>query len=106
MLISSTSKIEDVHPMNIELMHLECLGKMVSTNPWAALGSTGKSIPIYGFGTAEDPFSSNNKAVKESVLHAIELGCRHFDTVEVYRSEQSLGEAIAKALRLGLIITR
>ena len=73
--------------------------------PVAPLGSTGKTIPILGFGTAEYPFG-NFKAVKQSVLHAIKLGHRHFDTAAIYQSEKPLGEAIAEALRLGLIKSR
>ncbi|KAJ4710183.1 putative Aldo-keto reductase [Melia azedarach] len=80
--------------------------KMARTIPSAALSSTGKTIPLLGFGTADYPFLSDNEAVKESVLHAIELGYRHFDTAELYQSERSLGQAIAEALRLGFIKSR
>ncbi|KAJ4710177.1 putative Aldo-keto reductase [Melia azedarach] len=79
---------------------------MARTIPSTTLSSTGETIPILGFGTADYPFSSDNEAVKESVLHAIELGCRHFDTAAIYQSEVSLGRAIAEALRLGLIKSR
>lgn len=44
--------------------------------------------------------------MKQSVLQAIELGYRHFDTAAIYQSEQCLGEAIAQALHLGLIKSR
>ncbi|KAJ4710176.1 NADPH-dependent codeinone reductase-like protein [Melia azedarach] len=80
--------------------------KMVGSIPSAALSSTSKTIPLLGFGTADYPFLSDNEAVKESVLHAIELGYRHFDTAELYQSERSLGQAIAEALRLGFIKSR
>lgn len=73
--------------------------------PVATLGSSGKTIPVLGFGTAEYPFG-NYEGVKQSVLHAIKLGHRHFDTAAIYQSEQPLGEAIAEALRLGLIKSR
>ncbi|KAH9794302.1 Deoxymugineic acid synthase 1 [Citrus sinensis] len=53
--------------------------------PEAPLGSTGKTIPLVGFGTAQFP---------------------HFDTAAIYQSEEPLGEAIAQALRLGLIKSR
>ncbi|KDO40456.1 hypothetical protein CISIN_1g041959mg [Citrus sinensis] len=65
--------------------------------PEEPLGSTGKSIPLVGFGTVEYPL---NEAFKERVLHAIKLGYRHFDTAAAYPSEQPLGEALAEALRL------
>ncbi|KAH7516189.1 hypothetical protein FEM48_Zijuj10G0109000 [Ziziphus jujuba var. spinosa] len=73
--------------------------------PVAPLGSSGKTIPILGFGTAEYPFG-NFEAVKQSVLYAIKLGHRHFDTAAIYQSEKPLGEAISEALRLGLIKSR
>ncbi|KAF2305712.1 hypothetical protein GH714_007707 [Hevea brasiliensis] len=44
--------------------------------------------------------------VKQSVLHAIEVGYRHFDTAAVYQSEKPLGDAIAEALHRGLIKSR
>ncbi|KAH9750193.1 Deoxymugineic acid synthase 1 [Citrus sinensis] len=68
--------------------------------PEEPLGSTGKSIPLVGFGTVEYPL---NEAFKERVLHAIKLGYRHFDTAAAYPSEQPLGEALTEALRLGLV---
>ncbi|KAK2635543.1 hypothetical protein Ddye_030335 [Dipteronia dyeriana] len=76
------------------------------TIPVAALTSTGKTIPLVGFGTAEYPFSSSNEASKEAALQAIRSGYRHFDTAALYQSEQPLGEAIAEALSLGLIKSR
>ncbi|KAK3200065.1 hypothetical protein Dsin_023480 [Dipteronia sinensis] len=73
-----------------------------------ASSSTDKtmSIPLIGFGTAEFPFASTHETAKESVVHAIKLGYRHFDTAALYQSEQPVGEAIAEALRQGLIKSR
>ncbi|KAG7949767.1 hypothetical protein I3843_13G079300 [Carya illinoinensis] len=65
--------------------------------------SSGKTIPLLGFGTAEFPFGTSSATMKQTLLHAIKLGYRHFDTAAVYQSEQHLGEAINDALRLGLI---
>ncbi|KAF8040042.1 hypothetical protein BT93_B2303 [Corymbia citriodora subsp. variegata] len=73
--------------------------------PQLSMGSNGKSIPLLGFGTAEYPLG-NTKNLKEIVLRAIELGYRHFDTAAVYQSEKPLGEAIAEALKLGLVKSR
>ncbi|RYR33487.1 hypothetical protein Ahy_A10g048086 [Arachis hypogaea] len=39
-------------------------------------------------------------------MEAIKLGYRHFDTASIYGSEQVMGEAIAEALKLGLISSR
>ncbi|XP_059658397.1 non-functional NADPH-dependent codeinone reductase 2-like [Cornus florida] len=71
--------------------------------PKVRVGSS--SIPLLGFGTAVFPFVVSETA-KESILHAIKLGYRHFDTAANYKSEPSLGEAIAEALRLGLVTSR
>ncbi|KAL6295313.1 hypothetical protein ACE6H2_003455 [Prunus campanulata] len=64
-----------------------------------------KSMPVIGLGTASYPFAYN-EATKEVILNAIRAGYRHFDTAAVYRTEQSLGEAISQALSLGLIKSR
>ncbi|KAG7949769.1 hypothetical protein I3843_13G079400 [Carya illinoinensis] len=65
--------------------------------------SSCKSIPLLGFGTAEYPFGASSETMRETFLHAIRLGYRHFDTAALYQSEQYLREAIDEALRLGLI---
>ncbi|KAK9277677.1 hypothetical protein L1049_007224 [Liquidambar formosana] len=79
--------------------------EMGSSIPEAPLGSTDATIPLLGFGTAVFPFAAS-ETMKESILHAIKLGYRHFDAAAVYQSEQPLGEAIAVALGLGLIQSR
>ncbi|KAK6921582.1 NADP-dependent oxidoreductase domain [Dillenia turbinata] len=68
--------------------------------------SRGKAIPLIGFGTASFPFGECNSLVKESILHGIKLGYRHFNSAAIYQSEQPLGEAIVEALHLGLIKSR
>ncbi|XP_031248212.1 non-functional NADPH-dependent codeinone reductase 2-like [Pistacia vera] len=72
--------------------------------PVAILPSNGETI-LVGFGTAEFPFNSTG-ATEDSVLQAIQLGYRHFDTASMYQNEQYLGEAIAEALHLSLIKSR
>ncbi|KAF8398862.1 hypothetical protein HHK36_014726 [Tetracentron sinense] len=69
--------------------------------PEVPLGSGVRPIPLLGMGTAVYPFVAS-EAMKLSILHAIELGYRHFDTAAVYQSEKPLGEAI----RLGSIKSR
>ncbi|XP_048323683.2 non-functional NADPH-dependent codeinone reductase 2 isoform X2 [Ziziphus jujuba] len=63
-----------------------------------------RSMPVLGFGTAS--LSSGATLLKTAALEAIKLGYRHFDTAFVYGSEQALGEAIAEALKLGLVGSR
>ncbi|KAA8533077.1 hypothetical protein F0562_033390 [Nyssa sinensis] len=69
------------------------------------LSSGSRKMPVLGLGTAADP-PADSETVKQAVLHAIELGYRHFDTAALYHSEQPLGEAIAEALGVGLIKSR
>ena len=73
--------------------------------PELPLGSTNKTIPCLGFGTATSPFSGSD-ATKEAVIQAIKLGYRHFDTSAVYQTEKFIGEAITEALSCGLIDSR
>ncbi|CAN1158993.1 NADPH-dependent codeinone reductase 1-1 [Linum perenne] len=56
-------------------------------------------------GTATSPLIGSG-ATKSAVVHAIELGYRHFDTATLYQTEEPLGEAIAEAIELGLIKSR
>ncbi|KAF3453015.1 hypothetical protein FNV43_RR03448 [Rhamnella rubrinervis] len=74
--------------------------------PKVVLGSSAgqRSMPVLGFGTAAD--SPDSAVMKTAVLEAIMLGYRHFDTAFLYGSEQALGEAIAEALKLGLVGSR
>lgn len=63
------------------------------------------SMPRIGMGTAAYPFASTEES-KSAVLRAIELGYRHFDTARIYQTEGSVGEAVAEAVRRGLISSR
>ncbi|KAL5553008.1 hypothetical protein UlMin_040409 [Ulmus minor] len=79
---------------------------MEISNPVLPLqGSADKTIPALGFGTGTYPFVSI-ETTKESILHAIELGYRHFDSATVYQTEQPLGQAISEAISLGFIKSR
>ena len=74
--------------------------------PKVVLGSSvgQRSMPVLGFGTAADRLDFS--VMKTAVLEAIKLGYRHFDTAFFYGNEQQLGEAIAEALKLGLVGSR
>ncbi|KAL5995472.1 Non-functional NADPH-dependent codeinone reductase 2-like [Asimina triloba] len=71
-------------------------------NPTAVL-SSGEKIPLLASGTAGFPLPDE---IVSSLIRAIQVGYRHFDTAAVYGSEPALGEAIAQALRLGIIESR
>jgi len=59
---------------------------------------------VMGLGTA--PEATSTVTTKDAVLEAIKQGYRHFDAASAYGVEQSVGEAIAEALKLGLIASR
>jgi diketogulonate reductase-like aldo/keto reductase len=61
-------------------------------------------MPVIALGTAT--VTNDGEATKMAVIEAIKTGYRHFDTSSDYGSEEALGEAIEKALQLGLIQSR
>ncbi|CAJ2679430.1 unnamed protein product [Trifolium pratense] len=61
--------------------------------------NSGKKIPTIGFGTGSTP-------PQQTLLDAIEIGYRHFDTAALYNTEEPLGQAVSKALDLGLVKNR
>ncbi|KAF9624109.1 hypothetical protein IFM89_007807 [Coptis chinensis] len=67
--------------------------------------SSGHVMPLLGMGTAAFP-EPPPELVESSVIAAIELGYRHFDTASAYQSEPPLGRAISEALRRGLVTSR
>ncbi|XVE85550.1 hypothetical protein DITRI_Ditri17bG0099200 [Diplodiscus trichospermus] len=79
---------------------------MAAAVPGVNLSSCdGLTIPVIAMGTSSYPPAGPEKT-KAAIIEAIKAGYRHFDTAFVYRTEQPLGEAIAEALRLGLIKSR
>ncbi|EAY77503.1 hypothetical protein EE612_049725 [Oryza sativa] len=64
-----------------------------------------QTIPRVGMGTAAFPFTSSEDTTA-AMLRAIELGYRHFDTARIYATEGCVGEAVAEAVRRGLIASR
>ncbi|KAL7163222.1 hypothetical protein ACSBR2_039338 [Camellia fascicularis] len=73
--------------------------------PEVPISPRGLTIPVIGMGTISQ-IPANAEATKFAILDAIEAGDGHFCTVFVYDTEQPLEEAIAEALRLGLIKSR
>ncbi|KAK3144656.1 hypothetical protein QOZ80_4AG0315980 [Eleusine coracana subsp. coracana] len=63
-----------------------------------------RPMPAVGMGTAVFPVVHEN--TKNAVLAAIEVGYRHFDTASLYRTEEPLGDAVAEAVRRGLLRSR
>jgi diketogulonate reductase-like aldo/keto reductase len=61
--------------------------------------NSGKKMPTIGFGTGTIPPS-------QTLLDAIGIGYRHFDTASFYNTEEPLGQAVSKSLELGLIKNR
>ncbi|BAT83084.1 hypothetical protein LR48_Vigan03g012100 [Vigna angularis] len=77
-----------------------------TTIPQVTLHSSSghRKMPVIGLGTA--PEATSAVTTKDAVLEAIKQGYRHFDAASAYGVEQSVGEAIAEALKLGLIQSR
>ncbi|XP_071686420.1 D-galacturonate reductase-like [Rutidosis leptorrhynchoides] len=66
-----------------------------------------RAIPIIALGTAtESSIAGTDVVAPSTIIEAIKLGYRHFDTAAIYQTEKSVGEAIAEALRLGRIKSR
>ncbi|XP_051217582.1 deoxymugineic acid synthase 1-D [Lolium perenne] len=63
-----------------------------------------RPMPAIGMGTAKFPLVP--EATMDAVLAAVEVGFRHFDTASIYGSELPLGEAMAEAVRRGLVASR
>jgi diketogulonate reductase-like aldo/keto reductase len=63
-----------------------------------------RPMPAIGMGTAN--FSVVPETIRAAVLAAVELGYRHFDTASMYGTEPPLGDALAEALRRGLLASR
>ncbi|XP_061344071.1 NAD(P)H-dependent 6'-deoxychalcone synthase-like [Gastrolobium bilobum] len=78
----------------------------VTTIPEVVLSSSSgqRRMPVIGLGTA--PESASKVSTKDAVIEAIKQGYRHFDAAAAYGVEPSVGEAIAEALKLGLIASR
>ncbi|KAL6838329.1 hypothetical protein ACP4OV_031833 [Aristida adscensionis] len=74
--------------------------------PEVALRSgNARPMPAIGMGTAAYPLVPA-EATTNAVLAAIEAGFRHFDTAAAYRTEKPLGDAVAEAVRRGLLPSR
>ncbi|KAK3223211.1 hypothetical protein Dsin_010236 [Dipteronia sinensis] len=73
--------------------------------PEVVIESSNQRMPVVGLGTAASPFAGS-ETTKQAILNAIKLGYRHFDTATLYQTEESLGDAIAEALSLGIIKSR
>ncbi|RLN35089.1 aldose reductase [Panicum miliaceum] len=74
--------------------------------PEVVLPSGGaRPMPVIGLGTAV-MFHIRPEDTQAAVLAAIQLGFRLFDTAYMYRTERQLGEAVAEAVRRGLIRSR
>ncbi|RYQ99665.1 hypothetical protein Ahy_B07g087636 isoform B [Arachis hypogaea] len=67
--------------------------------------NSGQKMPLIGMGTAAIPLPPFETLIT-IFIDAIEAGYRHFDTAALYGSEEPLGQAVAKALQLGLIKSR
>ncbi|KAK9063828.1 hypothetical protein SSX86_017700 [Deinandra increscens subsp. villosa] len=66
-----------------------------------------RPVPVIAMGTATVSSIMGTEIVTPSTLiEAMKVGYRHFDTAAVYQTEKPVGEAVAEALRSGLIKSR
>jgi diketogulonate reductase-like aldo/keto reductase len=73
--------------------------------PEVALTSgNARLMPTIGMGTSKYPLVP--ETTRDAVLAAVEVGFRHFDTACLYGSEPPVGEAVAEAVRRGLVASR
>ncbi|GJN27471.1 hypothetical protein PR202_gb15499 [Eleusine coracana subsp. coracana] len=68
-------------------------------------GADGWAVPAMGLGTSMYRTVTED-IVAASVLSALELGYRHFDTAALYGSERAVGEAVAEATRREIVASR
>ena len=70
------------------------------------LSNTGsaKPMPVVDMGTAV--VTVEHETTKDAVVAAIEVGYRHFDTAYHYGTEKPIGDAMAEAVRRGLVRSR
>src|SRR5690625_7816958 len=66
-------------------------GRSMSDVPVIAVG--GANMPALGFGT----FELTESTIHEILPHAIELGYRHIDTAQIYRTEAAVGQCVAQS---------
>ncbi|KAK9063829.1 hypothetical protein SSX86_017701 [Deinandra increscens subsp. villosa] len=67
----------------------------------------GRPVPVIAMGTATESSVMGTEVLSPSTLiEAMKVGYRHFDTAAAYQTEKSVGEAVAEALRSGLIKSR
>ncbi|KAJ7550004.1 hypothetical protein O6H91_07G078100 [Diphasiastrum complanatum] len=63
--------------------------------------NSGTLMPAIGLGVANADNSPDSK-ITAAVLHAIEVGYSHFDTASIYGTECVLGDALFKAISMGV----
>ncbi|XP_076891898.1 D-galacturonate reductase-like [Bidens hawaiensis] len=81
----------------------------MATIPYTMISSSEgtRPFPVIALGPASESGIAGIETVAPStVIEAIKIGYRHFDTAALYQTEKPVGEAIAEALRLGLIKSR
>ncbi|KAK4774743.1 hypothetical protein SAY86_009678 [Trapa natans] len=67
--------------------------------------NSGHKMPLIALGTVASDLPPT-EALAAILVYAIEVGYRHFDTAALYGSEESLGLAVAEALRRQVIKSR
>ncbi|KAF8714870.1 hypothetical protein HU200_027404 [Digitaria exilis] len=85
--------------------HMALSGRAVPVSELVLRSGSSWPMPAVGMGTAV-PVPVPHEVTRDAVLAAIELGFRHLDTAAKYGTEGPLGEAVAEAVRRGLVQSR
>lgn len=62
-------------------------------------------MPVIGMGTGAHPLPPPEQLVSV-LVDAVAAGYRHFDTAALYKTEDSVGRAVAEAVQRGLVESR
>ncbi|XP_072937720.1 aldo-keto reductase AKR2E4-like [Epargyreus clarus] len=70
--------------------------------------NNGREMPAIALGTylgfdQNGIVQSENKKLRDVVLHAIDVGYRHFDTAAIYGTEEEIGEAVRMKIEEGVV---
>mmetsp|Transcript_20323 Transcript_20323/g.19630 ORF Transcript_20323/g.19630 Transcript_20323/m.19630 type:complete len:593 (+) Transcript_20323:46-1824(+) len=92
--------------VNSATNEITSLKKLIKTDKMESLDTyklvNGVEVPVMGLGT----WQLEGEECEAAVYQAIQIGYRHLDTAEAYRNEQQVGNAMARAVREGLVLRK
>uniref|UniRef100_A0ACD5W9H5 Uncharacterized protein n=1 Tax=Avena sativa TaxID=4498 RepID=A0ACD5W9H5_AVESA len=94
------------HTCSLEKQTSTRMSSAAAVREVALRSGNARPMPAIGMGTAGMCNPLAPETTRDAVLAGLEVGFRHFDTASLYGSEQPLGEAVAEAVRRGLVVSR